>query len=144
MLITGDLGISLSTQFVSTNDVISSRNALDALYAEQASSGKLPYVGPPLQLADISFLSSDTYHAWTLVVTYNYVLYSGNFDWLQGVWRNYTRAVEYLAEKVDGSGLLNVTGLSDWGRIGQGGHNSEANALFYKAGIHLLGRRAIC
>ncbi|KAH9930196.1 Six-hairpin glycosidase [Fomitopsis serialis] len=124
----GDLGISLPTQFVSTNDLITTRNALDTLYALQNAAGALPYSGPPLSLE----LGSDTYHAWTLIGTYNYVLYSGDVDWLQGLWSNYTRGVEYLAEKVDETGLLNVTGVLDWGRIGQGGHNAEANAIYYK------------
>ncbi|TFY58443.1 hypothetical protein EVJ58_g6418 [Rhodofomes roseus] len=124
----GDLGISLPTQFVSTNDLVTTRNALDTLYAMQSASGALPYSGPPISAA----AGSDTYHAWTLVGTYTYVLYSGDFAWLQHVWSNYTRGVEYLAEKVDETGLLNVTGVLDWGRIGQGGNNAEANALYYK------------
>ena len=119
------MGIAVPTQFVSTNDLLPTKNALSTMFAAiNPVTGALPESGPPL-----SQLGSDTYHAWTLVVTYNYVLYSGDFDWLQDVWSNYTHAVEYLAEKVDTSGLLNVTGLSDWGRVGQGGHNSEANAL---------------
>ncbi|KAH9832466.1 Six-hairpin glycosidase [Rhodofomes roseus] len=124
----GDLGISLPTQFVSTNDLVTTRNALDTLYAMQSASGALPYSGPPISAT----AGSDTYHAWTLVGTYTYVLYSGDFAWLQHVWSNYTRGVEYLAEKVDETGLLYVTGVLDWGRIGQGGNNAEANALYYK------------
>lgn len=130
----GDMGISLSTQFVSTNDLISTRNSLTTLYALQAPSGMLPFAGPPLTL-DYNYIKSDTYHAWTLVGTYTYVLYSGDFDWLHNVWGNYTRGIEYLAQQVDGTGLLNVTGLLDWGRQGQGGHNSEANAIYYKVGM---------
>ncbi|KZT68695.1 glycoside hydrolase family 78 protein [Daedalea quercina L-15889] len=127
----GDLGISLPTQFVSTNDLNSTRNALATLYARQDASGGLPYAGPPLDLL-YSSDPSDTYHAWTLVGTYTYVLYSGDFEWLQEVWSNYTRGVKFLASKVDETGLLNVTGTLDWGRLGQGGYNSEANALYYK------------
>ena len=135
---TGDLGISLSTQFVSTNDLISTRNALTTLYALQSSSGMLPYAGPPLDLAGYPFIASDTYHAWTLVGAYTYVLYSGDFAWLQNIWANYTKGIEYLAEKVDDTGLLNVTGTLDWGRDGQGGHNSEANGRYYKVSHCLL------
>lgn len=28
--------------------------------------------------------------------------------------------------------MLDVTGVSDWGRLSQGGHNTEANMLLYK------------
>lgn len=62
----------------------------------------------------------------------NYFLYSGDTEWLETVWLNYTRAVAFLEGKVDISGLMNVTGLRDWARLGQGGHNSEGNALLYK------------
>lgn len=33
---------------------------------------------------------------------------------------------------MDGSGLMNVTGTQDCARQGQGGHNSEANAILYR------------
>jgi hypothetical protein len=75
---------------------------------------------------------ADTYHAWTLIGTHNYYMYSGDFEWLQTIWHNYTFAVSFLESKVDSSGLMNVTGLRDWARIGGGGHNSEGNALLYK------------
>ena len=124
----GDLGISLGTQFVSTNDVVSTRNALITLYALQNAAGALPYSGPP----ENSLAISDTYHAWTLIGTYTYVLYSGDFEWLQSVWSNYTRGVQYLTSLVDDTGLVNVQSSLDWGRTGMSGHNSEANALYYK------------
>ena len=75
---------------------------------------------------------SDTYHAWTLIGTHTYVLCTGDYDWLGTVWTNYTRAVAFLEAKVDSSGLMNVTGLRDWARLGGGGHNAEGNALLYK------------
>lgn len=53
----------------------------------------------------------------------NYYLYSGNMEWLQTMWHNYTFAVSFLENKVDASGLMNVTGLRDWARIGGAGHN---------------------
>lgn len=128
----GDMGIAVPTQFVSTNDLIPTRNALSTMFAGQnPETGALPESGPPL-----SQQGSDTYHAWTLIGTHNYFLYSGDLAWMQNTWRNYTKAVQYLENKVDGTGLLNVTGLRDWGRLWQGGHNSEANAIFYKVLIN--------
>lgn len=122
------MGIAVPTQFVSTNELISTRNALATMFAGMNPvTGALPESGPPL-----SEQGSDTYHAWTLIGVYNYFLYSGDSLWLQDVWSNYTKAVQFLEGKVDSSGLLDVTGLRDWGRYGQGGHNSEANALLYK------------
>jgi hypothetical protein len=59
-------------------------------------------------------------------------MYSGDIDWLETVWANYTKAVAFLEGKVDSSGLMNVTGLRDWARQGGGGHNAEGNAILYK------------
>ncbi|KAK0184792.1 Six-hairpin glycosidase [Armillaria mellea] len=53
-------------------------------------------------------------------------------DWLCNVWTNYTRAVAFLENKVDTTGLINVTSPSNWGRIGRGGYNTEGNAILYK------------
>lgn len=124
----GDMGVAVPTQFVSTNDLIPTRNALSTLFSEiNPSTGALPESGPPL-----SQLGSDTYHAWTLIGTYNYFLFTGDTQWLQTIWSNYTKAVAFLEGKVDDTGLMNVTGLRDWARLGGGGYNSEGNALLYR------------
>lgn len=125
------MGIAVPTQFVSTNDLVATKNALSTMFAGMnPETGALPESGPPLNQQ-----GSDTYHAWTLVGTYNYYLYSGDSAWLTNIWTNYTKAVQFLEAKVDSSGLLNVTGTRDWGRLGQGGHNAEANALLYKVAM---------
>ena len=49
-----------------------------------------------------------------------------------------TRAVAFLESKVTPSGLMNVTGLRDWARLGGGGINSAGNALLYKVTISVL------
>jgi hypothetical protein len=59
-------------------------------------------------------------------------LYSGDIAWVRQVWANYTKAVAFLEGKVDKTGLMNVTGLRDWARLGGGGYNSEGNALLYR------------
>ncbi|KAI1795457.1 Six-hairpin glycosidase [Ganoderma leucocontextum] len=124
----GDMGIAVPTQFVSTNDLLPTRNALSTMFAAiNPVTGALPESGPPL-----SQLGSDTYHAWTLIGTYNYYLYSGDDAWLQTVWANYTKAVAFLEGKVGPEGLMNVTGLRDWARLGGGGINAEGNALLYR------------
>ncbi|KAH7922494.1 glycoside hydrolase family 78 protein [Leucogyrophana mollusca] len=124
----GDMGIAVPTQFVSTNDLLPTKNALSTMFAAQnPTTGALPESGPPL-----SQQGSDTYLMWTLIGTHNYYLYSGDMDWLQTVWTNYTKAVAYVESKVDSTGLMNITGLRDWGRFGQGGHNAEGNAILYK------------
>lgn len=148
------MGIAVPTTFVSTNDLIPIRNALSTMFAAiNPKTGALPESGPPLSQKGsisprrfassrplVSFADSDTYHAWTLIGTHNYYLYSGDTTWLRNVWSNYTFAVSFLENKVDSSGLMNVTGLRDWARLGGGGHNSEGNALLYKVGpvFHIL------
>ncbi|KAG6908504.1 hypothetical protein DXG01_004438 [Tephrocybe rancida] len=124
----GDMGIAVPAQFVSTNDLIPTRNALSTMFAAiNPKTGALPESGPPL-----SQTGSDTYHAWTLIGSYNYHLFSGDTAWLQNVWANYTKAVAFLEGKVDKTGLINITGLRDWARLGGGGYNAEGNAILYR------------
>ncbi|KAJ6484860.1 Six-hairpin glycosidase [Mycena sanguinolenta] len=124
----GDMGIAVPTQFVSTNDLIPTKNALATMLSNiNPKTGALPESGPPL-----SQMGSDTYHCWTLIGTHNYYLYSGDLAWIQNIWANYTKAVAFLEAKVDPKvALMDVTGLRDWARLGQGGFNAEANAIFY-------------
>lgn len=45
----GDMGIAVPTQFVSTNDLIPTRNALSTMFAAiNPKTGALPESGPPL------------------------------------------------------------------------------------------------
>ncbi|KAK1229043.1 hypothetical protein PQX77_007907 [Marasmius sp. AFHP31] len=133
----GDMGIAVPTSFVSTNDLVPVRNALLTMFHDIASDGSLPESGPPL-----SQKGSDTYHGWTLIGCHNYHLYTGDISTIQSIWRDYTRAVAFLERKVIyprpgeegkmGTGLMNVTGLRDWARLGGGGINAEGNAILYQ------------
>jgi hypothetical protein len=124
----GDMGVSLPTAYVSTGDLVSTRNSLTTLYQHQSSSGELEYGGP-----EFNFYGSDTYHTWALVGTSTYYAYSSDKAWLDSIWSQYRRGMDFITAKIDGAGLLNVTGTSDWARGGQGGENIEANALLYHA-----------
>ncbi|KAK7455854.1 hypothetical protein VKT23_010891 [Stygiomarasmius scandens] len=124
----GDMGIAVPTQFVSTLDLLPTKNALATMFSKiNPTTGALPESGPPL-----SQLGSDTYHMWTLIGTHNYYLYSGDIGWIEEIWGNYTKAVAFLEGKVGSVGLMNVTGLRDWARQGGGGINAEGNAILYK------------
>ena len=123
----GDMGVSEPTAYVSTDDLTAVRNSLTTMYQNQKSTGELPYGGP-----EFNFYSSDTYHMWTLIGTYNYYLDSGDKTWLSGIWSQYQLGVNFITAKIDGNGLLNVTGTADWARSDQGGENIEANALLYQ------------
>ncbi|GAB3849591.1 alpha-L-rhamnosidase C-terminal domain-containing protein [Dactylosporangium cerinum] len=124
----GDLGIATPTAYASTNELESTRNALTTLYNRQRSSGELPYCGPPFDL-----WGSDTYHLWTLYAASMYYNYSADRAWLDSQWSRFTSGMTYIINKIDGSGLLNVTNNADWARNGQGGNNIQANALMYGA-----------
>ncbi|KAL0486728.1 hypothetical protein AKO1_001581 [Acrasis kona] len=123
----GDLGVSLDTVFVSTNDVDSIKNTIDTLYDFQKTSGEFPFAGP-----QVNFYGSDTYHMWALVGTYNCYSYTNDKNWLKGVWDRYKTGVKFVLNKFSSNGLLLVTGVADWARIGQGGENIAANSLMYK------------
>ncbi|KAI9934236.1 hypothetical protein MW887_005310 [Aspergillus wentii] len=124
----GDMGIAVPSSFVSTGDLESVKNALQAMYDTQdQSTGAFDESGPPLSQKD-----SDTYHMWSMVGTYNYILYTEDTDFLSKNWNGYQKAMNYIYGKMDNSsGLLNVTGTRDWARWQQGYNNSEAQMILY-------------
>jgi hypothetical protein len=124
----GDLGIAVPTQYVSTNDLVSTRNALSTMFNAQAGSGEIPWSGPPFNLT-----GSDTYHTWTLLGTSTYYTYSADRAWLDSVWSRYKLGMTFIINKIGGNNLLDVTRTQDWARSGQGGENIQANALLYAA-----------
>jgi hypothetical protein len=124
----GDLGISVPTAYASMNELEATRNALSTMYGVQAANGEIPWSGPVFNLK-----GSDTYHTWTLLGTSLYYTYSADRGWLDSVWSNYTRGMQFIIGKIDSGNLLNVTATQDWARAGQGGENIEANALLYAA-----------
>lgn len=67
-----------------------------------------------------------------MIATHDYVLYSNDTDFLQSEWSNYKQAMTYMTNKIDNTGLLDVTGASGWGRSASAaGHSSIGNALMY-------------
>ncbi|OKL60573.1 hypothetical protein UA08_04123 [Talaromyces atroroseus] len=123
----GDMGIAVPSTFITLGDLESLKNGLQIMYDTQASDGAFAESGPPL-----SQTGSDTYHMWSMIGTYNYVLYTNDTDFLQENWEGYQKAMDYIYAKVGTSGLLGVTGLRDWGRFWQGGNNSEAQMILYR------------
>jgi uncharacterized protein (DUF608 family) len=93
----------------------------------QQSSGELPFAGP-----GINIYGSDTYHMATMIGTYDYFLWTNDQTWLSTTYPKYKLAMGFITAKIDSTGLLDVTGTNDWGRLTQGGHNTEANMLLYK------------
>lgn len=123
----GDLGVAVPSILVSTGDWDGVRTTLNVLYAGQANSGELPFAGPR-----INIYGSDTYHMATLLGTYDYFLWTNDIRWIVSIYENkFKKAVTFISDKIDYTGMLNVTGTEDWGRLKQGGHNTEANILLY-------------
>jgi uncharacterized protein (DUF608 family) len=84
--------------------------------------------GPPL-----NFYGSDTYHLSSLIGTHEYILYSADMEFLTSNWTKIKLAMAFTVKKIDSTGILHVTGASDWGRYNQGGRNTAANALMYRS-----------
>lgn len=143
----GDMGIAVPSAFVSLGNLESVKNALQVMYDTQVclavagiithlalmliplgqdnKTGAFDESGPPL-----SQKGSDTYHMWTMVGTYNYVLFTNDTDFLHRNWDGYRRAMDFVYGKVTyPSGLLNVTGIRDWARWQQGFNNSQAQMM---------------
>lgn len=125
----GDLGISVPTDFAAFNDLTTIRNTLDVLYQHQDPEGAFPYAGPEVNFPGVL---SDTYHLWTLIVTADYELYSGDRSWLDGIWSQYKQGLAWSTARIDSNGLFMVAGTADWARSGQGQENIAANALMYR------------
>ena len=124
----GDMGVAVPSTFVSVGDLDSVKNALQAMYDNQNSDGSFPEAGPPLLQQ-----GSDTYHMWSMVGTYNYLLYTNDTDFLAQNWDGYLAAMDYIYAKVlQPSGLLNVTGTRDWARWQTGFNMSEAQMILYR------------
>ncbi|KAF4984596.1 hypothetical protein FZEAL_273 [Fusarium zealandicum] len=123
----GDMGIAVPTAFVSTGDMESIKNALEAAFANQFSDGELPYAGPPYATR-----GSNTYHMWSMIGAYNYVLYTNDLDWLNKRWAGYQAAMDFLTSKVGSSGLLHADGQNDWARYVRQINGSAPNMLLYR------------
>ncbi len=122
----GDMGISVPTAFVSTNDLVSTKNSLSTMFNAQQTSGELPFAGPA-----VNFFGSDTYHMWSLLGTSTYYTYSGDLAYIKSIWPKYKLAMSFITNKIDANGLLNVTGRADWARSAQDGENIAANSILY-------------
>lgn len=123
----GDMGVAVPSTFVSVGDLDSVKNALQAIYDNQNSDGSFPEAGPPLLQQ-----GSDTYHMWSMIGTYNYLLYTNDTDFLTLNRDGYLAAMNYIYAKVQPSGLLNVTGVRDWARWQTGFNMSEAQMILYR------------
>lgn len=69
---------------------------------------------------------------WTMIGTYNYMLYTNDATFVQQNWAKYLKAMDYIYGKVGTSGLLNQTGTRDWARWQTGFNNTEANVILYR------------
>jgi hypothetical protein len=122
----GDMGIAVPSSFVSIGDLESVKNALQVMYDYQNPDGSLPEAGPPLLQQN-----SDTYHMWTMIGTYNYMLYTNDASFVKKNWAKYLSAMKFIYSKVGTSGLLNQTGTRDWARWQTGFNNTQANIILY-------------
>ncbi|TVY36183.1 hypothetical protein LSUB1_G007211 [Lachnellula subtilissima] len=124
----GDMTVSIPAVFVSTNDMVSVENGINALLDLQHSDGMFPYAGFPFNtFNDVSF----TYHLHTLVAIAYYFHYTGDLQYVKNAWDHYTRGVAWSLGSIDSSGLMFVNSDKDWLRGGMNGHNIEANAILY-------------
>ncbi|KAI9172673.1 FAD-dependent monooxygenase adrH [Paramyrothecium foliicola] len=124
----GDMGTAVPSAFVSTGDMESTKNALLAIFDNQSDKNVLPKAGPPYVVHD-----SDTYHMWTLIGAYNYILYTGDTEFVEAIWDRYVNAVEYSLGLIGSSGIMSVVGAADWGRWTYSNERASANMLLYRS-----------
>jgi hypothetical protein len=116
------MAISLPGIFASTNDLISVKNPITSLLVLQdETTGMLPYAGIPFSILTghpVSF----TYHLYSLIGISYYYKYSGDLEYVQSTWSNFTKGLAWSLSFIDDSGLMEVTSPNDWLRFGMGGH----------------------
>lgn len=100
---------------------------LEDLLTMKNPDGSFPEAGPPLLQQ-----GSDTYHMWTMIGTYNYVLYTNDTAFLARNWAGYQQAMAFITSKQGESELLDVTGVRDWARLNVGGNMTEAQVILYR------------
>ncbi len=66
---------------------------------------------------------------WAMIGAYNYVLFSGDTDFLSKNWAKYVKAMNYIYAMVDRDGLLNGKAAGDWGRRVNANNGSAPNML---------------
>ncbi|KAF2966425.1 hypothetical protein GQX73_g7154 [Xylaria multiplex] len=125
----GDMGVAGPASFYSTGDLESIKSSLQSLYDLQADSGLLPFSGKPLSAS-----GSNTYHMWTMIGLYNYVLYTGDVEFLNVYWRRYILAMQLVLSQIDHDvGLVNIKLYpNDWGRFNSDGYLASAQMLAYR------------
>lgn len=127
----GDMTTAVAGVAVSTYDMLAVCNALDIIYSNQYYDDLIPFRGKPDRVHNLVNHFNDIYHLHTLIGTYEYVLYSGDLDWLGANWGAYKRALEVSIRKVDETGLFHVSSVFDWIRPRQMGHNLGASAILH-------------
>ena len=115
----GDMSIAVESAAVSTGDLESVKNALEALFSQQKANGRLPYASRPFT-DQISF----PYHLHSLIGVSDYYRLTGDRTWLSKYWNQYKRGVQWALSSVDQTGLANITASADWLRFGMGAHVS--------------------
>lgn len=132
----GDMSISLETAIVSTYDLPSVRNSLEALLALQTADGRFPYASRPFPDQE-----SFTYHLHTLINAANYYHYSSDHAWLVSYWTQLEKGISWALGSVDDTSLANVSpsASSDWLRSGMGGHVRDSKNSFVLAKHQLTG-----
>ncbi|QKX63152.1 uncharacterized protein TRUGW13939_10321 [Talaromyces rugulosus] len=122
-----DFGMALRSAAIALGDMNTLKRSLQLQYNVQQTTGELPWVPPP-----INIFGSDTYHMATLLATYDYILFSGDTDWLTQRWDKFMLGMSFARQKIDSSGLINVTGGNNWGRTAVStGHTTDGNMLLY-------------
>lgn len=67
-----------------------------------------------------------------MIALVDYFMYSNDLKFIKSKWPQYKNAMAFLQSKIDDNGLLNVTGVSGWGRSAPaGGYSTIGNMLMY-------------
>ena len=130
----GDLQIANRVVYATSGKYEFAKNSLESLAKDQFKTGQYP----SCSVADIGKQVADDfleYTIWQIINSYDYYLYSGDYDFIKKNYSGIKKAMDFLDKHTDENGLLKQNPfkggqnysytLLRWGKI------SYVNALYY-------------
>jgi hypothetical protein len=130
----GDLAVQAPVAYLSTGDVATMRNTIDALALQQGADGFIPGNGQICPESKGHVLGD--YNVWFVHTAYLHWLYTADPKALDGWWKALTGATDWAARQIDDSGLVSYAAFGGDGACGTYGYESCEHLTFFNAGVY--------
>jgi hypothetical protein len=132
---TGDMSVEVPVTEVTTWDQSGLTNTLNSFARQQLADGFVP--GNGLQCPNETEYFSGSYDLQFVVDVYQYILFSGDRDFLRNIYPVLVKAMAWADQQMDSSGLLTFSKYDKQGACGLYAYSScdhltYVNALYYE------------